>query len=92
VIRVFVLYAAEPDPERYARHAELCREVPRGVFRHGKVFGAPRGEPEFRYYAEWEFPNMESFTSAARSPEFAATGKDAAGMGIPFTVHFAEVR
>ena len=64
--------------------------MPRAVFRHGKVLGAP-GEPEFQYYAEWEFPNMETFKATARTPEFAATGKDAKEMGIPFKVHFAEI-
>ena len=91
MIRVFMVYEAEPDTERYEQHAELCRQVPGSTFRHGKVFGAPRGEPEFRYYAEWEFPDMEAFQAAARTDEFMATGRDAAGMAIPLKVHFAEV-
>jgi hypothetical protein len=91
VIRVFVVYEADPDSERYEQHAELCRAVPGGTFRHGKVFGAPVGDPLFRYYAEWEFADMDAFRSAARTPEFAATGKDAVEMGVPFQVHFAEV-
>jgi hypothetical protein len=91
MVRVFVVYEQEPDPERFERHAELCRRVPGGTFRHGRVFGAPMGEPRFRYYAEWEFRDLDSFKAAARTEEFAATGKDAAEMGIPFHVHFAEV-
>ena len=91
MIRVFVVYESEPDPERYEQHAELCRKVQGGTFRHGKVFGAPMGEQKFKYYAEWEFPDMSSFKSAARTEEFTATGKDAADMGIPFHVHFAEL-
>lgn len=91
MIRVFVVYEAAPDPERYKQHAELCRKVEGGTFRHGKVFGAPMGEPRFRYYAEWEFADMDAFKSAARTPEFMETGKDAMAMGIPFQVHFAEV-
>jgi hypothetical protein len=91
VIRAFVLYEAEPDPARYEEHVELCRRVPGGAFRHGRVFGAPAGEPRFRYYAEWEFADMDAFGAASRTPEFAATGKDAMAMGIPFAVHFAEV-
>jgi hypothetical protein len=91
VIRAFVLYEAEPDPDRYAQHAELCRRVPGATFRHGRVFGAPTGEPRYRYYAEWEFPDKDAFRAAARTPEFAATGKDATEMGVPFEVHFAEV-
>jgi hypothetical protein len=91
VIRVFVVYEAEPDPERYEQHAELCRAVPGCTFRHGKVFGAPMGEPRFRYFAEWEFADMDAFKAGARTPEFVETGKDAMAMGVPFQVHFAEV-
>jgi hypothetical protein len=91
VIRAFVLYDEEPDPERYEQHAELCRKVPGGTFRHGKVFGAPMGEPPHRYYAEWEFADLEAFKAAARSAEFMATGKDAMEMGGRFTVEFADV-
>ena len=28
MVRAFVLYESEPDPERYEQHAELCRQVP----------------------------------------------------------------
>jgi len=91
VIRVFVVYEEEPEPERFEQHAELCREVEGGTFRHGKVFGAPMGEPRFKYYAEWEFPDMGAFNAAARTPEFMETGKDGMAMGIPFQVHFASV-
>ncbi len=91
MVRALVLYEQEPDPQRYEQHAELCRAVPGGTFRHGKIFGAPMGDPKYRYYAEWEFPDMDAFKAAARSPEFMATGKDAMEMGVPFHVHFAEV-
>jgi hypothetical protein len=91
MVKVFVVYEQEPDAERYGRHAELCRQVPGGTFRHGRVFGTPRGEPSFRYYAEWDFPSMDAFKEAARTDEFMATGKDAMEMGIPMQVHFAEV-
>ena len=91
MIRVFVVYEGEPDAERYERHAELCRAVPGGTFRHGKVFGAPMGEPKFAYYAEWEFPDRDTFKEAVRTPEMAATGKDAMEMGVRFHVHFAGV-
>ncbi len=91
MIRVFVVYEAEPDAERYEQHAELCRKVPGSTFRHGRVFGAPMGEPKFDYYAEWEFADMDAFKAAARTDEFAATGQDAMQMGVPFQVHFADV-
>jgi len=86
-----MVYEEEPDPERYAEHAELCRRVEGGTFRHGKVFGAPGGPPRFPYYAEWEFPDLDAFKAAARTPEFAETGVDATAMGIPFHVHFADL-
>lgn len=91
MVRAFVLYEAVPSPERYEEHAELCRRVPGGTFRHGRVFGAPTGEPRYAYYAEWEFPSREAFKEAARTPEFAATGEDAMAMGVPFHVLFADV-
>jgi len=89
--RVFVLYEQAPDPERYEHHAELCEQVSGATFRHGKVFGAPLGEPKFAYYAEWEFADRDAFKEAMRSPEMAASGKDATAMGVPFHVHFASV-
>ena len=91
MVRVFMLYEQQPDESAYADHAELCRKVPGGTFRHGPVFGAPAGEPKYPYYAEWEFADRDAFKAAARTEEFAATGKDAMRMGIPFHVHFAEV-
>jgi hypothetical protein len=91
VIKVLVLYGEEPDATRYAQHVEYCEQVPGATFRHGKVFGAAMGEPEHRYYAEFEFADMDAFKAAAGSPEFASTGKDAAAMGYPFTVEFAEL-
>ena len=91
MVRAIVLYELEPDPTRYEQHAELCRKVPGGTFRHGRVFGAPMGEVPYQYYAEWEWPDKDAFKSAARSEEFMATGKDATEMGIPFHVHFAEL-
>jgi hypothetical protein len=91
LVRVFVVYESEPEAERYEQHAELCRKVPGSTFRHGRVFGAPMGEPRYRYYAEWEFAGMDAFKAAARSEEFLATGTDAMEMGVRFDVHFAEV-
>jgi hypothetical protein len=91
MVRAIVLYDEEPDAERYERHAELCRQVPGRTFRHGRVFGAPTGEPKYRYYAEWEWPDMDGFKTASRSAEFGATAKDAMDMGGRFTVLFAEV-
>jgi hypothetical protein len=91
VIRAFVLYESAPDADRYEQHAALCRQVAGGTFRHGPVFGAPMGEPRHRYYAEWEFSDMDAFRAAARTPEFAATGKDGKELGSPIEVAFAVV-
>jgi hypothetical protein len=92
MVRAIVLYESEPDPERYRAHIEQFVEpVQADAFRHGRVFGSPFGEPKYRYYAEWDWSDMDAFKAAASTPEFAASGKDAADMGIPFTVLFATV-
>ena len=90
--RVIVLYEEEPQTDSYAEHVELCKQVPNGVFRHGKVAGAPMGEPKHAYYAEWDFADKPAFDAAVRSDEFMATGKDAYKRGFPQpTVEFAEL-
>ena len=91
MIRAVVLYEGDVDQDRYAQHAELCGKVPGATFRHGRVFGAPFGEPPHRYYAEWEWPDLGAFKAAARSEEFMATGKDAMAMGVKFAVEFVEL-
>jgi len=90
VTKIFITYEAAPDPERYAQHVELCRKVPGATFRHGPVFGSPH-EQRFFYYAEFEFPDRDAFNAAVRTPELRATGEDAQALGVPHTVHFAEV-
>jgi len=90
--RVVVLYDEEPQTDSYAEHVELCKQVPNGVFRHGKMTGAPMGEPKHAYYAEWEFADKAAFDGAVRSDEFMATGKDAYKRGFPQpTVEFVEL-
>ena len=85
MVRAFVLYEGDVDPERYQQHLdEFVRQIP-ATFRHGKIVATPVGEARFHHYAEFEFPDMESCQKVAKSPEFAATGKDAATMGIPFS-------
>lgn len=92
MFRVLVLYDEEPDAQQYAEHVEVCRAVPGGTFRHGKVLGAPMGEAKHTYYAEWEFSDRESFDAATRSPEFMASGKDARNRGLPApTIEFASL-
>jgi hypothetical protein len=92
MVRATVLYEREPDPARYAQHLEeFVNKVDCSAFRHGKSFGAPFGEPAFAYYAEFEWEDMDGFKAGVRSEEFAAGGKDAMEMGIPFTVTFSEI-
>ncbi len=92
MIRAIIQYESEPDPDRYAQHiAEFVTPIECDVFRHGNVFGSPFGEPAFRYVAEFEWDDMESFEAAVKSEAFAASGKDAMTMGIPLTVHFASI-
>lgn len=90
--RVTVLYDEEPQADSYAEHVELCKQVPNGVFRHGRVTGSPMGEPKHAFYAEWEFADKAAFDAAVRSDAFMATGKDAYKRGFPQpTVEFVEL-
>jgi hypothetical protein len=92
VVRAVIQYESEPDAERYAQHvAEFVSRVECDAFRHGKVFGSPFGDPQYAYYAEFEWADMDGFKVASRSAEFAASGQDAMSMGIPFTVSFVEL-
>ncbi|MGI8862214.1 MAG: hypothetical protein ACR2GV_05755 [Gaiellaceae bacterium] len=92
MVRAIIQYESEPDAARYRQHIdEFGSKVSCSAFRHGKVFGSPVGEPKFRYYAEFEWDEMNAFKEAASSEEFAASGRDAMAMGVPFTVHFAEI-
>jgi hypothetical protein len=90
MIRAFAVYEGDLDPDRYERHTEVARRVPGATFRHGKVFGAA-GDQKFHYYAEFEWPDLDAFKEASRSDEFMETGKDAMEMGVPFSIHFAEL-
>ena len=92
MIRAVIQYESEPDPERYRQHVEeYVPPVQCAAFRHGRMVGTPFGEPPFRCYAEFEWSDEESFQAAVRSEAFAASGKDAMAMGIPFTVHFVSL-
>ena len=91
--RVTILYDQEPEAGAYAAHADVCRAVPNAVFRHGKVFGSPAGEPKYAYYAEFEFADEDAFDAGTRSPEFGGTLKDLKerGLAFPSVVLFADV-
>ncbi len=81
--RIVVLYEQEPDAGLYAEHVELFGHAPNGVFRHGRVTGAPMGKPTHAYYAEWEFADRDAFDAFVRSDQFIASGKDAYKRGFP---------
>ena len=91
MFRAVVLWERAPDPEWYARHAELCKQVPGVAFRAGRVFGSPAGEPDREQYAEFEFPDRPTFDRGMGSDEMSAAVEDAQTQGIPFHVYFAEV-
>ena len=92
MVRMAVLFERDVDPDRYRQHLdEFVSKVECKAFRQGKAFGSPFDKPAFAHYAEFEWDDMESFKAATGSAEFAATGKDAMEMGIPFTVTFAEL-
>jgi hypothetical protein len=91
MFRAVVLYEAEVDPKRYAEHVPIARRVPGATFRHGRVTGAPFGEPAHRYYAEFDWPDRASFDEALASREWRDSGKDAMTLGVPFAVEFVEL-
>jgi hypothetical protein len=91
MIRVVVVYESEPDAERYAHHAELCREIPAAAFRHGQVLRTLHGQPELAYYAEFDFTDLQAFEAVSKSEAFRAVGQDAAEMDIPHSVYLVEV-
>jgi hypothetical protein len=86
-----VVYREPPDAGRYQQHVELCRRVAGSTFRHGRVLRTIHGDPELSYYAEFEFPDMDSFTAVADSEELRVTGTDAAEMGVPHSVYLVSV-
>jgi hypothetical protein len=90
VVRVFVLYEQAPEAERYAEHVELSRrEVPEATIRHGRILGSPQGEPEYRYYFEFEFADRDAWKQSQDG--LVASAQDAEKLRVPFKVFFAEV-
>ena len=91
MVRAFVVYEGEIDEQRFEQHAQLCRKVEGGVFRHGHVFGAPMGEPPLQVLRRVGVPRQGGLQGGARTPEFMDTGRDAMAMGIPMVVSFADI-
>jgi hypothetical protein len=92
MFRIVVLYERAPDPEAYREHVPYVLRIPGVSFTHGPVFGSPAGEPKYRYYAQLEWPDRDSFDAATQSPEMGATVEHAMGFGIPFDVVFVEAQ
>jgi hypothetical protein len=90
MVRVLILYAEAPDPERYERHVELCRrEVSEATIRHGRIFGTPQGESDLAHYFEFEFVDRDAFRAAGAGLQ--RTADDAQSLGVPYRVYFASV-
>ncbi len=90
--RIAILYEHAPDPDGYADHVARFTETPNGVFRHGRVIGAPMGEAKHEYYAEWEFADKGAFEEFVGSEQFMASGRDVMERGWPMpTVEFVEL-
>jgi len=90
MVRVFVLYSEQPDPERYEQHVALSREQVAGAtIRHGRVLGGVP-DPDAAYYFEYEFPDRDAWKAAQDG--LMAAAQDAQELGIDFRVYFAEIR
>jgi hypothetical protein len=90
MIRVLVLYAEAPDPERYEQHVELSRrEVFGATVRHGRILGTPQGESDLAYYFEFEFPDRDAWKAAQDG--LVRSAEDSQELGVPFRVYFAEL-
>jgi hypothetical protein len=88
MVKAIILYEQEPEADRYAQHIDgFASKVPGATFRHGKIFGAPIGDKRYAYFAEFEWPDKDSFREGSGSDEFNASGRDAMEMGIPFHVY-----
>ncbi len=89
MVRVFVLYAEQPDAEAYEQHAEFCRQqVPGATIRHGRVLGGVP-DPDAGYYAEFEFPDRDAWKEAQAG--LMATAEDGRKLGVELRVYFAEI-
>jgi len=89
MVRVFVLYSEQPDPERYEQHVAFSREqVPAATIRHGRVLGG-MPDPDAAYYFEYEFPDRDAWKAAQDG--LMAAAQDAQQMGVEFRAYFAEI-
>jgi hypothetical protein len=91
MVKAVVLWERAPESEWYSRHGELCSKVPGGTFRAGRIFGSPTGKPDRQQYAEWDFPDRETFDRGMASSEMKDCVDDAMTQGIPLHVYFVEL-
>jgi hypothetical protein len=91
MFKAVALWERAPDPEWYVRHTELCNKVPGATFRAGGIFGVPAGKPDREQYAEFDFPDRESFDRGMKSSEMDAVVEDALSQGIPVQLYFVEI-
>jgi uncharacterized protein (TIGR02118 family) len=96
VHRITVQYATPAAPAAFDRHflethVGLVLEVP-GL--RAFTWSKPQplgGEVKVYLVAQLDFADTASLASAMSSPEMAAAGKDAAGLGVPMTMFAGEV-
>jgi hypothetical protein len=89
--KAVVLWERAPDQGWYAEHAKICRKVPGVTFRAGRIFGSPAGAPDREQYAEFEFPDRDSFDRGMASNEMKAAVDDGLTQNIPLHVYFVEL-
>ena len=84
MVRAIIQYETEPDAERYARHLEEF--VPRwsaALSVTVKIFGSPFGEPSARYYAEFEWDDMDAVQGSDELGGIRRVGSRRDGDGHP---------
>jgi uncharacterized protein (TIGR02118 family) len=94
--RITIQYAVPADPDAFDEHyfnthLPLVGPVP-GL--QAFTWSKPRalgGEPSVYLVAQLDFADAEALRTALKSPEMAAAGRDAAGLGVPTTMFSGEV-
>ena len=91
MIRAIIQYETEPDAERYARHLEescLRWSAARSVTVAFRLTVRRAERPLLRRVRVGRHGCLQG---GGGSEAFAASGRDAMAMGIPFTVHFVSI-
>lgn len=97
MFKLVALYKTPKDVEAFEKHYKevhmpITMKIPRiKEVRMNRVFGGPTGKSDFYLQTEICFASKEDFKEAMKSPEAAASGKDAMGFARDIlTVYFAE--